>query len=102
MYNQSRPEIQMASRLLHYRLAACEAFRFDGNDDTPPLNCVNVPPQITKRPDPAIYDQAFEVAHGRVPTWDNPDIVTHNAPPLVPLPTIQATVRNLSAEASAL
>jgi hypothetical protein len=91
----------MVARLLSRGGALCQAFRFDGEEDSR-LSCVNLPPPIIKRPDPAIYDQEREVADGRIPTWDSPDILTHNVPPLVPLSAIQADVRNLSAEATAL
>jgi hypothetical protein len=91
----------MATRLATYRLSICDAFRSEGEEDSR-SSCMNLPPPVIRRPDPAIYDQSLELAEGRVPTWDNPDILTHDVPPLVPLATVKADVRNLSAEASAL
>ncbi len=66
-----------------------------------PTNCISLPPKIIKRPDPATYDQLLELAQGRQPAWDNPDMLTHEFPGFTPLEELSTTVRNLSPDASA-
>jgi hypothetical protein len=63
--------------------------------------CVSVdrPPD---RPDPATYSQGEQLALGAQPTWNSPDIVTNATLPWGPWPTVDVTVRNLSATASAV
>jgi hypothetical protein len=36
--------------------------------------CVDLPPDVYRRPDPLIYDQYFLMKMGLAVTWDNPDI----------------------------
>lgn len=36
--------------------------------------CIELPPDVYKRPDPLIYDQYFLMKMGLAVTWDNPDI----------------------------
>lgn len=63
--------------------------------------CIRIPPNIIHYPDPAIYDQALIFAGGGAPTFNSPDINTVDLWPIVPIDNLSATVRNLSAEASA-
>ena len=76
----------------------CNAFR---PAPPPASNCVRAPSDILKLPDPAIYDQTLEIAQGRAPTWDSPDIFTHDVDPLRPLDQIRVILRNNSPDASA-
>jgi hypothetical protein len=66
-----------------------------------PSNCVAAPEPIIKKPDPAIYDQSLVLSQGGVPSWDSPDLFTHDFPGFTPLTHIDALVHNLSTEASA-
>lgn len=63
--------------------------------------CIHVPPDIVKDPDPATYDQRLELAAGRLPSFNSPDIDTVHVWPIRPINTLDITVRNLSADASA-
>jgi hypothetical protein len=58
-------------------------------------------PIIIHYPDPAIYDQALLFASGGAPTFNSPDLDTVDLWPIVPIDNLSATVRNLSADASA-
>jgi hypothetical protein len=64
-------------------------------------NCISVPPEIVKKPDPAIYSQSLELSRGNPPTWNSPDVVTHQFPDFTPLEEFEITIRNLSPEVSA-
>jgi hypothetical protein len=63
--------------------------------------CVRIPQEIIHDPDPSIYDQQFLFSRGGAPTFNSPDIQTVSLWPLAPIPNLTATIRNLSAEASA-
>jgi hypothetical protein len=63
--------------------------------------CVRVPSKIVHDPDPSIYDQQLAFSTGIAPTFNSPDIETVDIWPLVPIPNLTATVRNLSTDASA-
>ena len=63
--------------------------------------CIEIPPNIIHYPDPAIYDQALLFASGGAPTFNSPDLDTVDLWPIVPIDNLSATVRNLSADASA-
>jgi hypothetical protein len=70
------------------------------------IGCGSLSEEIVKRPDPSIYDQKLELSQGRIPTWDNPDISSHQQmtvtdPQIVPLENMQASIHNRSAEAHA-
>jgi hypothetical protein len=69
----------------------------------PPARCsclhTSKPP---KRPDPAIYSQEEQLALGVAPTWNPDDITTNQRRPWTLLLESSVTVRNLSAEASAI
>ena len=67
----------------------------------PPRQCLMVPPDIVKRPDPAIYSQALELRQGREPRWDSPDVLTHALPDFTVLNELRVTVHNLSTETTA-
>ena len=70
----------------------------------PPLPkgcCIQVPKEIVHDPDPSIYDQQLLLSAGIAPSFNSPDINTVDIWPLVPIPNLTATVRNLSTEASA-
>ncbi|MEK6274344.1 MAG: hypothetical protein AABM30_03315 [Actinomycetota bacterium] len=55
------------------------------------------------RPDLATYSQLEQLALGREPTWNSPDITTNNTLPWGPWPPgVEVRVRNLSATASAV
>lgn len=36
--------------------------------------CLDVPPDVARRPDPCLYSQPYLLAKGLAVTWDNPDI----------------------------
>lgn len=63
--------------------------------------CIRLPRQIVHDPDPAIYDQRLVFESGGAPTFNSPDISTVDLWPLRPIDNLTATVRNLSADASA-
>jgi hypothetical protein len=63
--------------------------------------CIRVPKEIVHDPDPATYDQQLLFSTGAAATFNSPDIETADVWPLVAIPTLTATVRNLSTEASA-
>lgn len=63
--------------------------------------CIRVPSEIIHDPDPATYDQRLVFESGGAPTFNSPDINTVDIWPLVPIGNLTATVRNLSADASA-
>jgi hypothetical protein len=63
--------------------------------------CLQVPKQIIHDPDPSTYDQQLVFSTGGAPTFNSPDIDTVDIWPLRPIPTLTATVRNLSTQASA-
>jgi len=63
--------------------------------------CIKVPKEIVHDPDPSTYDQQLLFSTGGAPTFNSPDIDTVDLWPLVPIPNLTATVRNLSTEASA-
>lgn len=63
--------------------------------------CLRVPKEIVHDPDPSTYDPQQQLAAGFAPTFNSPDINTVTVWPLRPIDNLTATVRNLSAEASA-
>lgn len=63
--------------------------------------CTKVPAPIVHDPDPETYTQSQIAATGALPTFNSPDITTVDVWPLRPFNPIQATVRNLSSDASA-
>lgn len=63
--------------------------------------CIRVPTEIVHDPDPATYDQRLILNGGGAPTFNSPDIETVDVWPLRPIDNLTATVRNLSADASA-
>jgi len=63
--------------------------------------CIRVPSAIIHDPDPSIYDQQLVFNTGGSPTFNSPDINTVDVWPLRPIDNLTATVRNLSADASA-
>jgi hypothetical protein len=63
--------------------------------------CIRIPEEIIHDPDPAIYDQELLFHSGSLPSFNSPDINTVHIWPIAPIDTLTATVRNLSAEASA-
>lgn len=63
--------------------------------------CIRIPSQIIHDPDPSIYDQRLVFESGGAPTFNSPDIDTIDVWPVRPIDNLTATVRNLSAEASA-
>ena len=69
----------------------------------PPGRCSCLhPSEPPKRPDPAIYSQEEQLTLGLAPTWNPDDITTNQRRPWTLLPESQATVQNLSTEASAI
>ena len=64
--------------------------------------CLEIPEDRLKRPDPAIYSQEEQIAAGREPTWNNPDIVTVYFPYERLSDETSITVRNLSPDTAAL
>jgi hypothetical protein len=62
--------------------------------------CSNVPPKIIRTPDPYLYTQRLEFSEGRIPSWDNPDLITHNEQNYEPLERITAKVHNSSSDVS--
>lgn len=70
----------------------------------PPIHnscCIRIPGEIIHDPDPAIYDQRLIYQGGGLPTFNSPDISTVDLWPIRPIDNLSATVRNLSADASA-
>lgn len=63
--------------------------------------CIRVPREIIHDPDPAIYDPGLILLGGGAPTFNSPDINTVDVWPLQPIENLTATIRNLSADASA-
>lgn len=63
--------------------------------------CLKVSKQIIHDPDPSTYDQQLVFSTGGAPTFNSPDMDTVDIWPLRPIPALTATVRNLSAQASA-
>lgn len=63
--------------------------------------CIRIPKEIVHDPDPSIYDQQLLVTTGVAPSFNSPDLNTVDLWPIVPIPNLTATVRNLSTEASA-
>lgn len=63
--------------------------------------CIRVPKDIIHDPDPATYDQELLFNSGNLPSFNSPDINTVNIWPVAPINTLNATIRNLSTEASA-
>ncbi len=63
--------------------------------------CVTLQTPV-KRPDPAIYSQPQLLSLGQQPSWDSPDIVTNQWRPFRLRAEAAVTIRNLSAEASAV
>lgn len=53
-------------------------------------------------PDVAIYSQEEQLALGRTPTWNSPDLTTNSFPPLRLLPEASVVVRNLSSNVTAV
>lgn len=43
--------------------------------------CIDLPPEVRKRPDPLLYAQYYLMRMGLAVTWDNPDIRLHEADP---------------------
>jgi hypothetical protein len=67
--------------------------------------CVDIPPDVARRPDPCLYSQPFLLAKGLAVTWDNPDIrITTPGGVLVPSSAlaantdyiVEATIHNAS------
>jgi hypothetical protein len=72
--------------------------------DPPPLRrscCLRVRDDIVKNPDPSTFDAEAVFASGGSPTFNSPDIDTISLWPVNPIDQIDATVRNLSADAGA-
>jgi hypothetical protein len=46
-----------------------------GEEENPRDGCLDVPPDVARRPDPCLYSQRYLMAQGLAVTWDNPDIV---------------------------
>jgi hypothetical protein len=63
--------------------------------------CIRVPAKIVRDPDPALYSQQLMHAAGLPVTFNSPDLDTITIWPLRPLDNIAATIRNMSADASA-
>ena len=63
--------------------------------------CIRVPSDIVHDPDPSTYDQLLVFNTGGAPTFNSPDLNTVDVWPLRPIDNLTATVRNLSADASA-
>jgi len=42
------------------------------------IGCLEVPPDVARRPDPCLYSQRYLASQGLSVTWDNPDIVITN------------------------
>jgi hypothetical protein len=80
-----------------YSRSLCNSLRRPPRKDC----CVRVPKEIIHDPDPSIYDQQLLFSTGVAPSFNSPDIETVDIWPLVPIPNLAATVRNLSTEASA-
>lgn len=64
--------------------------------------CLELPESRLKRPDLAIYNQEEEIAAGREPTWDNPDIIATALPPVRLMDETLVSVRNLSSDTWAI
>lgn len=76
--------------------------QFEKRQQSSPDCCLHIddPPE---RADPATYTQAVELAAGRTPTWDSPDVVTNDSvPPYSLIDELGATIRNESSEVSAM
>jgi len=82
---------------LEVRQTLCSSLRRPPRMDC----CVQVPKEIVHDPDPSTYDQRLQFSSGSAPTFNSPDVNTVDLWPLVPIPNLTATVRNLSTEASA-
>lgn len=71
--------------------------------------CIEIPPDVARRPDPCIYSQPYLAAKGMAVTWDNPDIQI-TLPSSVPVSSgelqadtdylVQATIHNASFDAA--
>lgn len=64
-------------------------------------NCLTIPQEIVREPDPSTYSQQLELANGQFPQFNSPDISTVKIWPINPINEIEILVRNLSSEASA-
>jgi len=64
-------------------------------------HCIDLSSEIILRPDPATYDQDFELSRGDAPSWDSPDILTHEIPAFQPLSAVEARARNNSPDVTA-
>jgi len=71
--------------------------------------CIEIPPDVVRRPDPCLYSQPYLMAKGLAVTWDNPDIqVTNLGGTPVPSSNLQpntdyivaATIHNASFDAA--
>lgn len=71
--------------------------------------CIEIPPDVVRRPDPCLYSQPYLMAKGLAVTWDNPDIqVTDLGGTPVPSSNLQpntdyivaATIHNASFDAA--
>lgn len=79
------------------KLSLCNSLRPITRTDC----CTRAPPEIVHDPDPETYDQQLLFSTGGAPTFNSPDIETADVWPLVAIPNLMATVRNLSTQASA-
>jgi hypothetical protein len=71
--------------------------------------CIEIPPDVARRPDPCLYSQPYLMAKGLAVTWDNPDIrITTPGGVLVPSSSlaantdylVEATIHNASFDAA--
>lgn len=63
--------------------------------------CVETEPP-PERPDPATYSQLERLSLGQLPTWNSPDLLTHDIPTYTLMKEPEVRVRNLSTTASAV
>jgi hypothetical protein len=80
-----------------YSRSLCDSLRRPPHKDC----CTRIPEEIVHDPDPSTYDQQLLFSTGVAPTLNSPDLNTVDLWPLVPMPDLTGTVRNLSTEASA-
>ncbi|MAG97999.1 MAG: hypothetical protein QF797_14715 [Alphaproteobacteria bacterium] len=64
--------------------------------------CCLVPEEPPKRPDPGLYSQSELLAAGSALSWDSPDITTNLSGRTTLDENVRVTVRNYSADASAV
>jgi hypothetical protein len=89
------------SALTQNRSAINERSFCDLRPRKPVSCCIRVPSEIIHDPDPSIYDQRLVFDSGSLPSFNSPDINTVDIWPIRPIENLSATVRNLSADASA-